>query len=78
MEPLWAVLERIGAWYLEQVPAIHATLRPGASEAELDALAYHTGLMLPEAFRALHRWHDGQRDGPGRVFNLRLLTLDPV
>ena len=78
MLPLQAVLERIGAWYLDHVPAIHATLCSGATDAELDALERHTSLTLPEAFRTLYRWHDGQVFGPGGVFNLRLLTLDEI
>ena len=59
--PLQIVLERIDAWYAEHVPAIHATLRPGASDSELNALEEHTGLTMPEAFRTLYKWHDGQK-----------------
>lgn len=36
------------------------------------------GPELPEAFRTLYRWHDGQIYGLGGVFNLRLLTLDEI
>ena len=76
--PLQIVLERIDAWYAEHVPAIHATLRPGASDSELNALEEHTGLTLPEAFRTLYRWHDGQDWSVGGMFNLLFMPLEHV
>ncbi len=78
MLPLQAVLEKIGAWYLEHVPAIHATLRPGASDTELDTLERHTGLTLPEAFRTLYRWHDGQDWRKGGMFGLSFMSLEQI
>jgi len=68
------VLARIEAWYSENVPAIQATLRPGTSDAELDALEGATGLILPPAFRTLYRWHDG---GDG-IFGLEFQPLNCV
>lgn len=78
MTSLQKVLEHIGAWYAEHVPAIHATLRPGASDAELDALEQHTGLTLPEAFRTLYRWHNGQHWRDRGMFGLSFMALEQV
>lgn len=69
------VLDSIDAWYLQHVPTIHATLRPGANDAELDELQRRTGLTLPEAFRTLYRWHDG---ASGTFFGLEFNPLDGV
>jgi cell wall assembly regulator SMI1 len=72
------VLDSIDAWYSQHVPAIHATLRPGVSDANLDVLEYRTGLKLPESFRTLYRWHDGQDGRVGGVFGLSFLSLAEV
>lgn len=73
-----ATLARLEAWLAEHAPAIHATLRPGASEAELDALETATSLTLPEAFLTLYRWHEGQDWSVGGVFGLDFLSLERV
>ncbi|MEF2276783.1 SMI1/KNR4 family protein [Deinococcus sp. YIM 134068] len=74
-DDLPTVLTRLDAWLAANVPAIHATLRPGASDAELDDLETLTGLKLPEAFRTLYRWHDGQEWGAGFALGLEFLPL---
>ncbi|GHG05490.1 hypothetical protein GCM10017783_17590 [Deinococcus piscis] len=76
--PLSAVLERLDAWYAQYAPAIAATLRPGATEAELDALEAQLGQELPSDFRALYRWHDGQNWSVGGVFGLDWMPLAEV
>lgn len=78
MLPLQAVLERIGAWYLDHVPAVHATLCSGATDAELDALERHTSLPLPEAFRTLYRWRGGQDWRDSGMFGMSFMSLDMV
>lgn len=75
---LSATLARLEAWLAEHVPDIHAALRPGASEADLDDLETLIGLRLPESFRMLYRWHDGQNWEAGGVFGLEFLTLEGV
>jgi cell wall assembly regulator SMI1 len=75
--PLTEVLAQIDAWYSANVPAIHAKRRPGATDAELDALEQKTKLKLPEAFRTLYKWHDG--DGSfTAVFSLGFIPLSTV
>jgi cell wall assembly regulator SMI1 len=75
---LSAVLARLENWLAAHVPAIHATLRPGATDAELDALETATGLKLPESFRTLYRWHDGQDWSVGFALGLHFLPLKQV
>jgi cell wall assembly regulator SMI1 len=75
---LQPVLNSIDAWYMANVPAIHATLRPGTTDAELDAMEQRTGLKLPEAFRILYRWHDGQDWGLVEISGPTLMPLDPA
>ncbi|BDA45267.1 F-box only protein 3 [Coccomyxa sp. Obi] len=41
-------------------PAMLCTLRPGASEEDLDEVEKTIDLPFPEAFRLLYRFHDGQ------------------
>ena len=60
----------------------HAALNPGAEETDLDAFETQLGLTLPEEFRMLYRWHDGQAESmvttePG-VFGLTFLPLERV
>lgn len=76
--PLDEVLARIEAWHTTKVPLIHASLRPGVTDAELNALETKTGLKLPDAYRELYRWHDGQNWAVGSLFGLGFLPLTEV
>lgn len=59
-----------GMMYLRQceahLPQIRAGLRPGATDAELDALERHVGSRLPEDFRRFYLVHDPVLAGLGR------------
>ncbi|WP_135228126.1 SMI1/KNR4 family protein [Deinococcus fonticola] len=72
------VLARIESWYAAHVPAIQASLRPGVPEEELNDVEARTGLKLPEAYRTLYRWHDGQEFGPGGMFGMTFQSLARV
>ena len=72
------VLARLDDWYRDYLPAVHATLRPGATDAELDAFEERTGLKLPPDFRALYRWHDGQNWSVGGVLGPDFQPLSTV
>ncbi|MXV18314.1 SMI1/KNR4 family protein [Deinococcus xianganensis] len=65
------LLARLDAWVAREVPLHHATLRPGVTDAALDAFEVRQGVTLPEALRALYRWHDG-----GDLFGLKFLSLE--
>jgi len=53
-------LNKIDEWLEENRPEYLLDLRPPATDAQLDALAAQFNLPLPEGFRTLYRWHDGQ------------------
>jgi len=53
-------LNKIGEWLEENRPEYLLDLRPPATNAQLDALAAQFKLALPQGFRTLYRWHDGQ------------------
>ena len=42
--------------------------RPGAEEQDLDKLSKRLGTPLPEAFRVIYRFHDGQHFSPSFAF----------
>ena len=42
--------------------------RPGAEEQDLDKLSERLGSPLPEAFRVIYRFHDGQHFSPSFAF----------
>lgn len=75
---LMTVLSRLDAWYLQHVPTVHATLRPGLTDPELDAFEIGNELHLPSAFRALYRWHDGQDWSVGGVSRLEFPSMHQV
>ena len=67
------LLARLDAWVAREVPRHHATLRPGVTDAALDAFEARQGVTLPPALRALYRWHDG-----GDLFGLDFLRLESL
>ncbi len=64
------LLSGLQASVQNRFPAMAASLRPGASEAQLDAFEAHIGQRLPAQFRELYRWHDGQDDDDGTALGL--------
>lgn len=68
----------LDGWLLQHAPPIHAALRPGATDSQLDTLEVILGRHLPPAFRALYRWHDGQDQFVGGVFGLKFEPLEGV
>jgi cell wall assembly regulator SMI1 len=58
--PHGTLIERMDAWLSVHRAGYHASLRPGVSDDDLDAFEAKFSLELPEAFRALYRWRDGQ------------------
>lgn len=84
--PAWAAtpvppqLAALRAWLKKHLPSVAASLNPGASDAQLDLLEKAIGQPLPEDFRVLYRWHNGQspRAGTGPWYGLNFLSLDEV
>ena len=55
-------LERLADAFEGHGIAVRANLAPGASDEELDHLAESRGVELPEDYRTLYRWHNGNID----------------
>lgn len=54
------LIERVDRWLAANRPDYYARLRPGATDAALDAFEARFALRLPVSFRAFYRWRDGQ------------------
>ena len=52
---------RIERWTAQHLPEVALSLRPGATEEELDAAEVELGLELPDALRVIYRIHNGQQ-----------------
>ena len=64
LEAMRDALSRIEGWHARAASPARASLRAGATDAQLDAVEAELGCRLPEEARALWRWRDG-RDGVG-------------
>jgi cell wall assembly regulator SMI1 len=54
------VLLKLDQWLAANRPDYYAMLPPGVTEAELDDFEREFSLRLPEAYRLLYRWRNGQ------------------
>lgn len=69
----------VGAWLKQNRPEYHDALLPPATPAQLDEFAEKAGVHLPQNFRTLYEWHNGQPenwDGDGIVFGDYFLSLN--
>jgi cell wall assembly regulator SMI1 len=57
---LAALLARLEAWLKKRRRRYYKALRPGATDAELAALAQALGKAVPDPLAAWLRWHNGQ------------------
>lgn len=72
-------LARLDAWYAANLHPDRYFFNPPATDAALDALEGMIGLTLPQAYRQLYRWHDGENDDRwGHIYGLPLLPLHQV
>ena len=73
-------LAALQSWLKKHLPSVAASLNAGASDARLDRLEKVIGQPLPEDFRALYRWHDGQPPHAvtGLWYGLDFLSIDQV
>jgi cell wall assembly regulator SMI1 len=75
-EDIGPTLARLDAWYAAHLPPDRYVFNPPATETELDAFERLVGLKLPQAYRQLYRWHDGEEDDRwGHIYGLPLLPL---
>ncbi|HSI62294.1 MAG TPA: SMI1/KNR4 family protein [Candidatus Saccharimonadia bacterium] len=76
IQNLW---QRFEAWLLVSAPQAHASLRPGASEAQIEELEKLVGVKFPADIRDSYRLHDGQaREGPWLLDGRELLSLERI
>ena len=75
-EDIAPVLARLDAWYAANLPADKYVFNPPASDAEMAAFEHLVGFGMPQSFRQLYRWHDGENDDRwGHIYGLPLLPL---
>lgn len=70
------LLARLERWLGASRPEYFATLRPGVSADQLDEVERRFGLRLPEAFRQLYQWRDGQDGYDSLQHNRMLMPLE--
>ena len=70
-----SLLERMERWLVAHRPGYFARLQPGVTNVQLNAFEVQFSLKLPDAFRQLYLWRNGQADGNseslqmGRMFS---------
>lgn len=75
-EDIRPVLARLDAWYAAHLRHDHYAFNPPATDEELNAFGRTIGLKLPQSYRQLYRWHDGENDDSwGHFYGLPLLPL---
>jgi cell wall assembly regulator SMI1 len=78
-EDITPVLARLDAWFAANLPLPQYGFNPPATEAQIDEIEQLTGLKLPQSYRDLYRWHDGENDVfAGHIYGLPLLPLEQV
>ncbi|MGQ2941573.1 MAG: SMI1/KNR4 family protein [Blastomonas fulva] len=78
-EDIAPVLARLDAWFAANLPLPQHGFNPPATEAQIDEIEQLMGLKLPQSYRDLYRWHDGENDGiSGHIYGLPLLPLHQV
>jgi cell wall assembly regulator SMI1 len=60
MANVHALIARMDHWLAAHRPDYYALLQPGATDVQLDAFEAKFSLRLPDAFRHLYRWRNGQ------------------
>lgn len=78
-----ALIERADRWLRANRPGFYAGLKPGVSDAELDAYEARFGLKLPAELRLLWKWKNGSPDDPltkdgssdALLYNHRFISL---
>lgn len=71
------IFSQIDHWLSTNRPDYFALLNPPANEYLFDALRATVGIVLPQDFRKIYEWHDGQAAGSfDSLFqNLTFMTL---
>ena len=60
MDAVDALIARMDCWLACRRPDYYALLRPGVTDVQLDSFEAKFAMRLPDAFRQLYRWRNGQ------------------
>jgi cell wall assembly regulator SMI1 len=69
------LLTRLDKWLARHRKKFHNNLQPGASPAQLDALAKAVGKPVPDSLRTLLAWHNGQGEDYAGYFENHWLLM---
>lgn len=74
------LIEGLDKHLLQTRPDYYAKLNPGLTEDEIADLETRLGCTLPEEFKALYRWRNGQAPGNYKSFfyNYSLMDADDI
>lgn len=77
---LQELIARLDAWLANNRPDYYAKLNPGLTDEELTTLENSLNVTLPEEFRILYRWRNGQsnEDYEALAFRMTLMPVDAV
>jgi cell wall assembly regulator SMI1 len=65
------LLRKLESWLKQNAPGRYRSLLPGATQKELQACEGALGLRLPGGLRELYRWHNGQGERGGYLFDFQ-------
>jgi cell wall assembly regulator SMI1 len=75
-EDIRPVIARLDTWFSTHLRSDRYRFNSAATNDELDAFEHTIGLKLPQGYRQLYTWHDGEDDDRwGHIFGLPLLPL---
>jgi cell wall assembly regulator SMI1 len=60
--PMTELVARLDVWLSRNRPDFYANLLPGLTDAEWAAFEARLGVPMPDAFRVLYQWRNGQPD----------------
>lgn len=76
--PAVKLVERLGAWLLSHRPKYGRSLLPGLAPTDLDRLERALGYELPQAFKDLYAWRNGQADVDSLLNNFTWMYANDV
>jgi cell wall assembly regulator SMI1 len=73
-------IARIDRWLATHRPDYYARLQPGVAEEALCTFEARFGLKLPESFRSLYKWRNGQQEDcyASLQYNRMFLPLENI
>lgn len=74
------LISRLDVWLRSNRASYYAQLLPGATDEEIQQFEQSLGLSLPESFKVLYQWHNGQPDDFFEAFhdNKMFLSLQEI